>query len=118
MRNGLKQYEGTKQSQVKWIGNVPEHWELLPARTAVSSMMTKNEGAKNQNYLSLVAGQGVILYADKGEMGNKKPDDLSKCKLVRKGNLVINSMNYFIGSYGMSPYDGVCSPVYLSLIHI
>ena len=38
-----------------------------------------------------------------------------KCKIVRKGQLVINSMNYAIGSYGMSPYDGICSPVYIVL---
>ena len=58
---------------------------------------------------------GVIRYEDKGDVGNKKPEDLSKCKIVKKGNLVINSMNYAIGSYGMSDYDGVCSPVYIVL---
>jgi len=112
---GIQTYEDLKKSDVEWIGEVPNHWELLPARTAVNNLTEKNEGALNQNYLSLVAGQGVIPYADKGDMGNKKPDDLSKCKLVKAGNLVINSMNYFIGSYGMSSYDGVCSPVYIVL---
>ncbi len=62
-----------------------------------------------------MANIGVIKYEDKGDVGNKKPDDLSKCKIVRKGQLVINSMNYAIGSYGMSPYDGICSPVYIVL---
>ena len=62
-----------------------------------------------------MANVGVIRYEDKGDIGNKKPDDLSKCKIVKKGNLVINSMNYSIGSYGMSQYDGVCSPVYVVL---
>ena len=113
--SGVQTYEKLQQSDVEWIGNIPNHWELLPARTAVTNLMAKNEGALDQNYLSLVAGQGVIPYADKGDMGNKKPDDLSKCKLVTTGNLVINSMNYFIGSYGMSAYDGVCSPVYIVL---
>jgi type I restriction enzyme S subunit len=62
-----------------------------------------------------MANVGVIRYEDKGDIGNKKPDDLAKCKIVRKGNLVINSMNYGIGSYGLSPYNGVCSPVYIVL---
>ena len=62
-----------------------------------------------------MANIGVIRYEDKGDVGNKKPDDLTKCKIVKQGNLVINSMNYSIGSYGMSPYDGVCSPVYVVL---
>jgi type I restriction enzyme S subunit len=62
-----------------------------------------------------MANVGVIRYEDKGDVGNKKPDDLAKCKVVRPGNLVINSMNYGIGSYGLSPYSGVCSPVYIVL---
>jgi type I restriction enzyme S subunit len=60
-----------------------------------------------------MANVGVILYADKGDIGNKKPEDLSKCKIVKRGDFVINSMNYGIGSYGVSRYDGVCSPVYI-----
>jgi len=62
-----------------------------------------------------MANVGVIRYEDKGDIGNKKPDDLTKCKIVKKGQLVINSMNYGIGSYGMSPFDGVCSSVYIIL---
>lgn len=115
MSGQLAAHAQYKDSGVGWIDSVPEHWQLLPARVAVTDLTEKNEGAKNQDYLSLVAGRGVIPYADKGDIGNKKPDDLAKCKLVRKGNIVINSMNFFIGSYGMSEYDGVCSPVYIVL---
>ena len=77
----------------------------------------RNEGAKNQNYLSLMANIGVIPYAEKGDVGNKKPEDLTKCKLVEPDDFVINSMNYQIGSYGVSMYAGVCSPVYIVLRH-
>jgi type I restriction enzyme S subunit len=97
------------------MGDVPADWDVKPCRAVVSNMAEKNEGAVDQNYLSLMANVGVIRYEDKGDVGNKKPEDLSKCKIVRKGNLVINSMNYAIGSYGMSTYDGVCSPVYIVL---
>ncbi|MGB6104951.1 MAG: restriction endonuclease subunit S [Pusillimonas sp.] len=69
----------------------------------------------NEDYLSLMANVGVIPYADKGDVGNKKPEDLTKCKLVFTGDLVINSMNYGIGSYGLSSYTGICSPVYIVL---
>ncbi|MEX1668337.1 restriction endonuclease subunit S [Zhongshania guokunii] len=108
-------YSEYKESGVGWMGEVPKEWSVLPCRAVVKNIADKNEGAKDQNYLSLMANIGVIRYEDKGDIGNKKPDDLSKCKIVRKGNLVINSMNYAIGSYGMSGYDGVCSPVYIVL---
>ena len=108
-------YPEYQKAIVDWMGEVPAGWDIKPCRSIVQNMEKKNEGALDQNYLSLMANVGVILYEDKGDVGNKKPDDLSKCKIVIKGNLVINSMNYSIGSYGMSEYDGVCSPVYIVL---
>lgn len=110
-----KAYPEYKNSGVEWLEDVPIHWQQIPCRAAVSHIVDKNYDGKIQNYLSLMASVGVIRYEDKGDVGNKKPDDLSKCKIVKKGQLVINSMNYGIGSYGMSPFDGVCSPVYIIL---
>lgn len=108
-------YPEYKDSGVEWLGAVPNHWDVVSCRGLVKNKVDKNEGALDQNYLSVMANVGVITYEEKGDVGNKKPDDLSKCKIVKKGNLVINSMNYAIGSYGMSAYDGVCSPVYIVL---
>ena len=104
-----------KPSGVEWLGAIPETWELKPCRATVNHHSDKNSDNQSDNYLSLMANVGVIPYDDKGDVGNKKPDDLSKCKIVRVGDLVINSMNYAIGSYGMSTYDGICSPVYIVL---
>ncbi|EOG1818556.1 restriction endonuclease subunit S [Enterobacter hormaechei] len=110
-----KAYPEYKDSGVEWLGKVPTHWQLIPCRAVVSHIVDKNDNGKIKNYLSLMANVGVIRYEDKGDIGNKKPDDLTKCKIVKKGQLVINSMNYGIGSYGMSPFDGVCSSVYIIL---
>ena len=108
-------YPKYKASGVEWLGDVPEHWNVLPCRSIVQERTTKNDDAKCQDYLSLMANVGVIPYAEKGDIGNKKPEDLSKCKIVTRGDFVINSMNYGIGSYGLSDYDGVCSSVYIVL---
>ena len=108
-------YPEYKPSGVEWLGEVPGHWEVLPCRAIVHERTAKNEGAACMDYLSLMANIGVIPYAEKGDVGNKKPEDVSKCKIVTRGDFVINSMNYGIGSYGLSDYDGVCSPVYIVL---
>jgi len=106
-------YEHYKDSGVEWLGDVPAHWEVLPCRAIVHERTAKNDDAICQDYLSLMANVGIIPYEEKGDVGNKKPEDLSKCKIVTRGDFVINSMNYGIGSYGLSNYDGVCSPVYI-----
>lgn len=108
-------YPNYKESGVEWLGEVPKHWDVFPCRSFVDEQTTKNDNGSNENYLSLMANIGIIPYAEKGDVGNKKPDDLSKCKLVKKGDFVINSMNYGIGSYGLSELDGICSPVYIVL---
>lgn len=111
----LLRYPEYKDSGTEWTSQFPSHWDVQPCRYFVVEQTTKNDNAENQNYLSLMANVGVIPYEEKGDVGNKKPEDLGKCKLVAKGDLVINSMNYGIGSYGLSDLDGVCSPVYIVL---
>jgi type I restriction enzyme S subunit len=110
---GLNPGAPMKDSGVEWLGDVPEHWEVLPCRAILNERDERNNDYRSDYYLSLVAGRGVIPYDEKGDIGNKKPEDLGKCKHVREGDFVINSMNYGIGSYGVSRYDGVCSPVYI-----
>ena len=111
----LTRYPVYKDSGVAWLGEVPEHWDVLPCRSFVEEQTAKNDDGSNEDYLSLMANVGIIPYAEKGDVGNKKPEDLTKCKLVSKGDFVINSMNYGIGSYGLSALDGICSPVYIIL---
>ena len=108
-------YQNYKDSEVEWLGKVPEEWEITSCRSLLHEQNSKNETCQNEFYLSLVAQRGVIPYEEKGDIGNKKPDDLSKCKIVSCGDLVINSMNFGIGSFGLSSYDGICSPVYIVL---
>lgn len=115
MTGRYKAYPKYQNTDIGWLGKAPSHWTLVPCRSLVEHIVEKNHEGRINNYLSLMANVGVIRYEDKGDVGNKKPDDLTKCKIVRRGQLVINSMNYAIGSYGMSPYDGVCSPVYIVL---
>lgn len=98
-----------------WIGQLPDSWKLTSLRQHLSERDNRNHDLARSAVLSVVAGRGVIPYEEKGELGNKKSDDLSNYKLVENGDLVINSMNFQIGSYGVSPYEGVTSQVYIVL---
>src|SRR5699024_8906495 len=108
-------YDEYKDSGVDWIGSVPAHWSLNPIRSVVEERRVKNPDGNEAFYLSLVSGRGIVPYSEKGDIGNKMPENLSRCKVVEEGDLVINSMNYGIGSYGISSYKGVCSSVYIVL---
>ncbi len=111
----LPKYSEYKKTNVEWLTEVPAHWNIQSCRGVLTDRNERNEPLINENYLSLMANIGIILYEEKGDVGNKKPEDLGKCKQVYPGDLVINSMNYGIGSYGLSKHRGVCSPVYIVL---
>ena len=111
----LPKYSEYKKTNVDWLSEVPAHWNIQSCRGVLTDRNERNEPLINENYLSLMANIGIILYEEKGDVGNKKPEDLGKCKQVYPGDLVINSMNYGIGSYGLSKHRGVCSPVYIVL---
>ena len=106
-------YSQYKDSGVEWLGKVPAEWDCGPIRRGIEEIAERNWDEQSSDYLSLVVGRGVIPYAEKGDVGNKKPEDLSKCKIVARGDFVLNSMNFGIGAFGRSSYDGVCSPVYV-----
>lgn len=104
-----------KQTNDSWFDQrLSAGWSVVPVRAAFSEKVEKS-GQVHDNYLSLTASAGVIPYAEKGDVGNKAPEDMSKCKKVEPGNFVLNSMNFGIGSFGVSAYEGVCSSVYLVL---
>lgn len=111
----FSRYSKYKDSNVGWFKLVPSHWRIEPCRSVFLERNERNDPLVNEDYLSLMANVGVMPYEEKGDVGNKKPEDLGKCKQVYKGDLVINSMNYGIGSFGLSKYRGVCSPVYIVL---
>lgn len=90
-------------------------WPQVPLRALFEERVEKNFEGHRSDYLSLVANVGVMPYAEKGDIGNKKPEDLGKCKFVSVGDFVINSMNFGIGAFGLSAYEGICSPVYIVL---
>ena len=108
-------YSKYKDSNVDWFKLVPSHWSIESCRSVFLERNERNDPLVSEDYLSLMANVGVMPYEEKGDVGNKKPEDLGKCKQVHEGDLVINSMNYGIGSYGLSKYRGVCSPVYIVL---
>ena len=108
----MKRYDSYKDSGVKWLGEIPSHWEGKRLRAALSERKERFNNAESLIILSLIKDKGIIPYDEKGEVGNKSKDDYTQYKVARKGDLVINSMNVIIGSLGITPYDGYISPAY------
>ena len=108
----MERYESYKDSGVKWLGEIPGHWEVSCLRRLLKRYSVK--GHPNKPLLSVTREKGVILRGAKGDDGNNNiiPEDLSGYKHVKKGQFVINKMKSWQGSYGVSDFEGIVSPAY------
>jgi type I restriction enzyme S subunit len=99
----------------EWADAFSENIQFIPLGNLVRLRNEKNDPIKLTQVLSLTADRGVIPYEEKGAIGNNASEDISRYSVVRKGDIVLNSMNVVIGSVGLSKYEGVLSPVYYVL---
>ena len=111
----LKPYPAYKDSGVEWLGEVPEHWELPRLGVLLQERGETNHDGRVNEVLSVLRDRGVIPYSEKGNIGNKKSEDITRYKIVRPDDIVVNCMNVIIGSVGLSRYTGCLSPVYYVL---
>ena len=81
---GLNPAAAMKYSGVKWLGDIPAHWEIVKLRQLLHPVSVKNH--PEFPLLSVVREQGVIArdVADKETNHNFIPDDLSGYKMVKK----------------------------------
>ena len=111
----LKPYPEYKESGSPWLGRIPAHWNLPRLGSVLRERGETNEQKQVTQVLSVLKDVGVIRYEEKGNIGNKKSDDIGRYKIVRLDDIVVNCMNVIIGSVGRSRYLGCLSPVYYVL---
>jgi type I restriction enzyme, S subunit len=115
MIEGIQPYSEYRDSTAPWFGNVPAHWNVKRLGSVFSERGETNQRREVTEILSVLKDRGVILYSEKGRIGNKASDDIRRYKIVRPDDLVVNCMNVIIGSLGRSRYTGCLSPVYYVL---
>jgi type I restriction enzyme S subunit len=113
---GLDPSVPLKPSGIPWLGDIPQHWEVRRLGSLLRERGEGNDEGEISYVLSLLRGRGVIPYDEKGRIGNKKSDDITRYKIVRPDDIVMNCMNVIIGSVGISRYTGCLSPVYYVLV--
>lgn len=107
----MKRYERYKDSGIKWLGEIPEHWE---STRIVNLLSLKTErGFANEELLSVYLDKGVIKNSDSdGKQVHKPSEDLNAYQLVEIGDFVMNNQQCWRGSVGVSQYRGIISPAY------
>jgi type I restriction enzyme S subunit len=110
----LVPYSAMKNSGVRWLGEVPEHWQVLPNRAVFSEIKERDQ--PDADMLSVTITRGVIQQRALLEGSSKKDSsnqDKSSYKLVRPGDIAYNKMRAWQGAVGASEYEGIVSPAYI-----
>lgn len=108
----IKKYSGYRESDVEWLGSIPQSWKIVKAKRIFKEVSIKNH--PDEPLLAATQTKGVIpksLYENTTVTATKNFETL---KLVRKGDFVI-SLRSFQGGIEYAHYQGIISPAYTIL---
>lgn len=105
----MQRYSEYKDSGVKWLGEIPSHWEV---KRLASFFTERRVKVSDKEYEPLsVTKQGVFPQLD----NVAKTNDGDNRKLVKEGDFVINSRSDRKGSSGVADRDGSVSLINIVL---
>ena len=85
----MQRYESYKPSGVKWLGDVPAHWEVRPGFTCFKENKDRNRGLVENTVLSLSYGRIVIKPEEK--LTGLVPESFESYQLIKPGDIVIRT---------------------------
>ncbi len=105
-------YDHYKDSGIPWLDQIPAHWAISSIRAVTELKSEKNQ--PDLPVLSVYREFGVILKDSRDDNHNVTSLNTSTYKAVRKGDFVVNKMKAWQGSMGVSEYEGIVSPAYIT----
>lgn len=108
-----------KDSGIEWIGEVPEDWEIFPARYCFSEMRSKNAGGKITKALKFYNGTIIPKTNFDADSDEYIADTIENYTIVAPDTIMINglNLNYDLKSLrvGLVMETGVITSAYLAL---
>ncbi len=102
-------------SGIEWIGEIPEDWQLVPARYLYKSNK-KIVGFKENEYERLSLTMKGVLKKSKYKSEGLQPSNFNSYQILNVNQLVfklIDLQNVSTSRVGISPYKGIVSPAYI-----
>jgi type I restriction enzyme S subunit len=107
---GLHPNVPLKPSGIPWLGDIPEHWEVLRAKYVFREMDERSKTG-NEEQLSVSHITGVTPRSQKN-ITMFKAESYIGHKICRPGDLAVNTMWAWMAALGVSKHEGIISPAY------
>lgn len=85
----MQRHESYKPSGVKWIGDIPAHWDVRPGFTCFDENKDRNKRLAEKTVLSLSYGRIVVKPEEK--MTGLVPESFDTYQLIKPGDIVIRT---------------------------
>jgi type I restriction enzyme S subunit len=113
----LQTYSAYKDSGVEWLGEIPEHWEILPGLSFIFENKDRNKGMIRNTVLSL--SYGKIRVKGENELTGLVPESFETYQFVNKGDLIFRPTDLQNDTVSLrssiSEYEGIITNAYLNL---
>jgi type I restriction enzyme S subunit len=110
-------YDRYKDSGVEWLGEVPEHWEVLPGRTCLTLNKETNQGNKENTVLSLSYGRVIVKPPEK--LTGLVPTSFEGYQIIAPGDVIIRPTDLQNDTtslrVGLAKNRGIITSAYLGL---
>jgi type I restriction enzyme S subunit len=114
---GLDKTVSMKDSGVKWIGQIPAHWEVKRISDVASKQKIKNIGMIEKNLLSL--SYGKLKRKDIENNFGLLPESFETYQIVNKGNIILRltdlQNDWTSLRVGLARERGIITSAYLCL---
>ena len=113
----MNKYDSYKPSGVKWLGEIPSHWEVLPGLAVFQENKEKNNNLAVNTVLSLSYGKIVVKKdIDEGLV----PAEYNTYQIVHPGYIIIRCTDLQNDKVslrtGLVKDDGIITGAYLGLV--
>lgn len=85
----MLRHESYKRSGIKWLGDVPAHWDVRPGFTCFEENKDRNKKLTEKTVLSLSYGRIVVKSEDK--MTGLVPESFDTYQLIKPDDIVIRT---------------------------
>ena len=106
-----------KYSGIPWIGDIPHDWNLVQGKHIFHSHK-RVVGGDVDKYERLALTMNGVIKRDKDDNEGLQPEQFEGYQILRTNELVfklIDLQNIKTSRVGLSPYDGIVSPAYITL---
>lgn len=108
----MTRYGAYKPSGHEWLGDVPEHWKIVPFRRVFRESSETNGPTPYGPMLSVSGYRGVEVKEYEAVSQIRTDEMLENYRVVHAGQLALNTMWLNYAGLGVSDYEGHMSPAY------